>query len=320
MSAQDVRDRLGDRFRLLSGSRRGLERHQTLRNTVQWSYDLLDDDERAVLGRCSVFAGGFDLAAATPSVRRRVWTSTRCWTGWTRWCASRWSPPNSVGGHARYGMLETIRQFAEEQLAATGIDQRGPGPSRPLLRRPGRRPLGHLGRAPPRVALDWVDVEFANLRAGFRWAADQRRRRHRRRHRRPHHHVGLVAAAVTSRSGGPRRFSTPPPPPTCANSPASTPPPVPLADWAPARRRAVCPHGCRVGDRSPLRPLRTRRHGRLGVHGPSTRAGRWTTLLDVTPGWSSSPASPTSSAWSRGSWCCRSSGGSRKPGRSPSRP
>jgi predicted ATPase len=65
MSAQDVRDHLGDRFRLLSGSRRGLERHQTLWQAVAWSYDLLTNDERAVLRRCSVFAGGFDLAAAT---------------------------------------------------------------------------------------------------------------------------------------------------------------------------------------------------------------------------------------------------------------
>lgn len=65
MSAQDLRDHLGDRFRLLAGSRRGLERHQTLRHAVTWSYDLLDDDERSLLNRCSVFADGFDVAAAT---------------------------------------------------------------------------------------------------------------------------------------------------------------------------------------------------------------------------------------------------------------
>ena len=65
MSPQDVRDRLGDRFRLLSGSRRGFERHQTLRHAVSWSYDLLNDNERVVLNRCAVFADGFDLAAAT---------------------------------------------------------------------------------------------------------------------------------------------------------------------------------------------------------------------------------------------------------------
>ena len=64
MTAAEVRDRLGDRFRLLAGGRRGLERHQTLRQAVQWSYELLDDDESLVLNRSSVFAGGFDLPAA----------------------------------------------------------------------------------------------------------------------------------------------------------------------------------------------------------------------------------------------------------------
>ena len=55
MTAAEVRDRLGDRFRLLVGSRRGLERHQTLRHAVAWSYELLDDDEKSVLNgvRCS---------------------------------------------------------------------------------------------------------------------------------------------------------------------------------------------------------------------------------------------------------------------------
>ena len=61
MTASEVRDRLDHRFRLLVGSRRGLSRHQTLRHAVAWSYDLLGDDEKMLLDRCSVFAGGFDL-------------------------------------------------------------------------------------------------------------------------------------------------------------------------------------------------------------------------------------------------------------------
>jgi predicted ATPase len=172
MSAQDVRDRLGDRFRLLSGSRRGLERHQTLRNTVQWSYDLLDDDERAVLGCCSVFAGGFDLAAAghlcadrldeydvvdrLDSLVRKSLVTTE-----------------QAGGHVRYGMLETIRQFAEEQLAATGsIDAVRDRHARYFADQ--AVAFCDLWDGPrQRVAIDWVDVEYANLRAGFRWAADQ---------------------------------------------------------------------------------------------------------------------------------------------------
>src|ERR1700745_1328695 len=62
MTASDVRDRLDQRLRLLVGSRRGLERHQTLRHAVAWSYGLLDDAEKVLLDRCSVFARGFELA------------------------------------------------------------------------------------------------------------------------------------------------------------------------------------------------------------------------------------------------------------------
>ena len=64
MTASEVRDRLDQRFRLLVGSRRGLARHQTLRHAVAWSYDLLEDAEKPLLERCSVFAGGFDLQSA----------------------------------------------------------------------------------------------------------------------------------------------------------------------------------------------------------------------------------------------------------------
>src|SRR5262249_8670147 len=65
MSPAQIRDRLNERFRLLTGgARRALERHQTLRHAVQWSYDLLTAQERTVLARASVFYGGFSLEAA----------------------------------------------------------------------------------------------------------------------------------------------------------------------------------------------------------------------------------------------------------------
>jgi hypothetical protein len=64
MTATDVRDRLDQRFKLLVGSRRDLKRHQTLRHAVQWSYELLNDPEKTLLERCSVFVGGFDLQSA----------------------------------------------------------------------------------------------------------------------------------------------------------------------------------------------------------------------------------------------------------------
>ena len=171
MSVQDVRDRLDERFRLLSGSRRGLERHQTLRHAVQWSYDLLDDDERAVLDRCSVFAGGFDLAAAVHV----------CGGGLDEYAVldlldslvrKSLVMAEELHDHARFGLLETIRQFAEDRLAATGtIVQVRDRHARYFA----DQALSYwdIWDGPgQRVAVDWVDVEFANLRAGFRWAAD----------------------------------------------------------------------------------------------------------------------------------------------------
>jgi predicted ATPase len=171
MSAQDVRDRLGDRFRLLSGSRRGLERHQTLRHAVQWSYDLLGDDERTVLQRCSVFAGGFDLAASTAIcehsdeyavldvldslVRKSLITVER------------------VDRHARYGMLETIRQFAEEQLAATGHGGEVRDRHARFYAEQAATRWAVWDGPGYRAATEWVEDEFSNLRAGFRWAADK---------------------------------------------------------------------------------------------------------------------------------------------------
>ncbi len=76
MTVSEVRDRLDQRFRLLVGSRRGLERHQMLRHTVAWSFDLLESVEKDLLQRCSVFSGGFDLAGACAwvivSLRKRL--------------------------------------------------------------------------------------------------------------------------------------------------------------------------------------------------------------------------------------------------------
>ena len=63
MSAVEVRDRLADRFRLLKGSTPGPERQLTLHHAVEWSYDLLTDDERDLLRLTSVFAGGFNLTS-----------------------------------------------------------------------------------------------------------------------------------------------------------------------------------------------------------------------------------------------------------------
>jgi predicted ATPase len=173
MTASEVRDRLDDRFRLLVRSRRGLERHHTLRHAVAWSYELLGDAEKALLERCSVFAGGFDLQSACAVsgfddvygyavldlldalVRKSLLIADRS------------------TGRTRFSMLETIRQFAEEELVASGDAEEA--------RDAHARHFGEcetdvlaLWDSPRQLeAYTWFNIELSNLRTAFRWTADR---------------------------------------------------------------------------------------------------------------------------------------------------
>ncbi len=171
MSPFDVCDRLGDRFRLLGGSRRALERHQTLRNTVQWSYELLDDDDRLVLEHCSVFAGGFDFEAACHLSDDRL-DEYQVMDRLDSLVRKSLLVAEPVAGHVRYTMLETIRQFAEEQLASGGsIDVVRGRHAHYFAERAVIYWEISVGPRPSR-AFDWVEAEYANLRTAFRWATD----------------------------------------------------------------------------------------------------------------------------------------------------
>src|SRR5271168_1562635 len=120
MTAAEGRDRLDDRFKLLVGSRRGLERHQTLRHAVAWSYDLIDDAEKTVLERCSVFAGGFDLQSACAVTGSGDIDDYAILNRLDALVRKSLVVANRSLGRTRFSVLETIRQFAEEQLVARG--------------------------------------------------------------------------------------------------------------------------------------------------------------------------------------------------------
>lgn len=170
MTVDEVRDRLDDCFRLLVGTRRGLARHQTLRAAVQWSYDLLDETEKALLQRCSVFTGGFDLAAACAVggiaddfavldlldslVRKSLLVADR---------SSR---------HTRYSILETIRRFGEEQLTASGQADATREAHAKHFAGLEDSVLSLWNSPRQREAYDWFNTELPNLRTAFRWAKD----------------------------------------------------------------------------------------------------------------------------------------------------
>jgi predicted ATPase len=170
MTAIEVRHRLDQRFRLLVGSRRGLERHQTLRHAVQWSYDLLADAEKALLERCSVFAGGFDLESAcavtcsdddfgaldllNALVRKSLLSADRS------------------SGRTRFSMLETMRQFAEEQLVARGTATEARTAHARHFAGREADVTAPWDSPRQREAYTWFSAELANLRTAFRWATD----------------------------------------------------------------------------------------------------------------------------------------------------
>jgi predicted ATPase len=170
MSVTELRDRLDDRFRLLVGSRRGLERHQTLRHAVQWSFDLLNDDERQLLAGCSVFAGGFDIAGACAVTDTADELSTLdlldALVRKSLLVADRSS------ARTRYSMLETIRQFAEEQLVDSGrVDEVRSAHARYFASR--ESDILALWDGPQQLeSYEWFTTELPNLRAAFRWATD----------------------------------------------------------------------------------------------------------------------------------------------------
>jgi predicted ATPase len=172
MTASEVRDRLDQRFRLLIGARRGLPHHQTLRNAVSWSYDLLDEAEKALLDRCSVFAGGFDLESACAVVDSdddfAVLDLLDALVRKSLLIADR------SAGRTRFSMLETIRQFAEQQLVARGEESRTRSAHARHFAERDVAIMALWDSPRQREAYDWFAVELANLRSAFRWAADQR--------------------------------------------------------------------------------------------------------------------------------------------------
>ncbi|MEU0856722.1 BTAD domain-containing putative transcriptional regulator [Streptomyces griseofuscus] len=113
LTPRQIADRLDDRFRLLtSGSRTVLPRQQTLRAVVDWSWDLLDERERTVLREVSVFAGGWDLAAAEAVCTGPVADLIGALVDKSLVVAA----PGGSGG-MRYRMLETIHEYAAERAA-----------------------------------------------------------------------------------------------------------------------------------------------------------------------------------------------------------
>lgn len=172
MTATEVRDHLDRRFKLLIGARRGLERHQTLRHAVAWSYDLLNEEEKELLDRCSVFVGGFGLQNACAVAASDFADDFAVLDVLDALVRKSLLIADRTSGQTRFAMLETIRQFAEEQLVARGeATEVRAAHARYFAGR--EDDILALWDSPrQREAYQWLTCEMSNLRAGFRYAAD----------------------------------------------------------------------------------------------------------------------------------------------------
>ena len=117
MSVTDINARLNDRFRLLTGGGRTLlQRQQTLRALVDWSYDLLDEHERTVLNRLAIFAGGFDLEAAEQVCGAEPVQPSDVLDLVTSLVDKSLVVTDHREQGTRYRLLETLRDYAREKL------------------------------------------------------------------------------------------------------------------------------------------------------------------------------------------------------------
>ncbi len=117
---EQLATRLDDRFKLLTGgSRTALPRQQTLRALIDWSYDLLDEDERWFFRQMGVFVGGWTLEAAEGVVAQDQ-SGLDAFDLLANLVNKSLITIEEQAGEARFGFLETIRQYAREKLFETG--------------------------------------------------------------------------------------------------------------------------------------------------------------------------------------------------------
>jgi predicted ATPase/class 3 adenylate cyclase/DNA-binding CsgD family transcriptional regulator len=117
LSAQQILEGLSDRFRLLTGSTRALmPRQQTLRASVDWSHDLLDETESKVFRRLAVFPAPFDLDAAESVAASEDLPGLLVLDVLTQLVDKSLVVASESGTTTRYSLLETIREYAMERL------------------------------------------------------------------------------------------------------------------------------------------------------------------------------------------------------------
>jgi predicted ATPase/DNA-binding CsgD family transcriptional regulator len=173
LTAEQILDRLSDRFGLLtSRSRAALPRHQTLRTAIEWSHDLLADDERAVLRRSSVFAGRFTLDDARSVCAVDGDADASMLDLVSSLVEKSLVTKEEATEVACYRLHETMREFARLKLAEAAESDRVELRCADFYRMSClQRALDNRFRLPEWLA--WIDLEIDNVRAVLQRCVNQ---------------------------------------------------------------------------------------------------------------------------------------------------
>ena len=174
LTVEQIDLRLANRFGLLTtGSRTALPRQQTLRATIDWSYELLPNPERVLLRRLSIFSGGWTLEAAEAVCAGGDVELAQVLDLLTHLVDKSLLFILSHEGETRFSMLETVREYAREKLMEAGEFEMTSDLHlrfyRKLAEADGKRLRGE-GQL---VAFRQLEAEYANLRVAFTWGLGQ---------------------------------------------------------------------------------------------------------------------------------------------------
>jgi predicted ATPase/class 3 adenylate cyclase len=165
LGVEQLATRLDDRFRLLvAGVRTGPPRQRTLRAAVEWSYELLDDDERRLFALLAVFAGGWTLEAAEAVCILEGLESNDVLHLLEQLVDKSLVLAEHHDGGGRYRLLETIRQYAQERLVTSGDDLRVGACHTRFFLELAERAAPELAGPQPNAWLDLLESEHDNFR------------------------------------------------------------------------------------------------------------------------------------------------------------
>jgi predicted ATPase/class 3 adenylate cyclase len=167
-------DKLGNRLKILTGGARNLpERQRTLRNAIEWSYELLDEGEKLLFGRLGVFSGGATLEAIEAVCDAEGDLPTDVFDGASSLLdKSLLRQEEGAAGEPRFAMLETIHEFANVKLAESGEVEavRRAHAEYFLILAEVAEPM--LWGAEDAAWLDRLEREHGNMRAALSWAIE----------------------------------------------------------------------------------------------------------------------------------------------------